>query len=203
MHLQETLDRPIKVVIDTSLFVNPEVRYRFGENPTEAFSSFLQDAKRLKTVQFYMPPLVFEELQHFIEIDRINTEDLFAIVRKSPKRHELMCPAHLLYEYIEEMRDRVNKGLRIAEKAVRETTSGKIDEIIQDLRRKYRDALREGIIDSREDVDMLLLAMELDAFLISADKGLVKWADRLGIRWIFSGEFADFMNHVMEQSLSQ
>ncbi len=188
----------LKAVIDTSLFVNPEVRYRFGENPTEAFRSFLKDALRIKKVKFYMPPLVFEELMHFVEIEKIDREDLFAIVMKSPKRHELRCPAFLLYDYIEEMRERVNKGLRVAEKAVRDVNGTRVDEVIQDLRRKYRDALREGIIDSREDVDMLLLAMELDAYLISADKGLVKWADKLGIKWIFSGDFADFMNYVIE-----
>lgn len=187
----------VRAVVDTSLFVNPEVRYRFGQNPTEAFKAFLKDASRLKAVEFYMPPLVFEELLNFIELDKIERQDLFVLIRKPPKRHQLLCPANLLYEYIEEMRDRVNKGLRIAEKAVRQTQNTNVDEIIQDLRRKYRDALREGIIDSREDVDMLLLAMELEAYMISADKGLIKWADKLGIRWIFSGDFAVFMEYLL------
>ncbi|MCX8026853.1 MAG: RNA ligase partner protein [Thermodesulfovibrionales bacterium] len=182
-----------KVVIDTSLFVNPDVRYGFGKTPTDAFRSFLNDIKALPHIEFYMPPSVFEELKNFLDLNNIASEDIIYLIQKSPKRHELMCPAYLLYELIEEMRDRVNKGLRIAEKSVRSVEHQKVDEIIQDLRRKYRDALREGIIDSKEDVDLLLLAMELDAFLITADKGLSKWADKLGIKWLFCQSFIDFM----------
>ncbi|MCX8068934.1 MAG: RNA ligase partner protein [Thermodesulfovibrionales bacterium] len=183
-----------KAVLDTSLFVNPDVRYRLGENPTIALKSFLEDAMKMKDMEFYMPPSVFDELQNFIEIDKIPSEYLLAIIQKSPKRYELTCPALFLYELIDEIRDRVNKGLRIAEKAVRDTPIYKIDEVIQDLRRKYRDALREGIIDSKEDVDLLLLALELDSYLITADKGLIKWADKLGIKWLFSERFIDLMN---------
>ena len=91
------------------------------------------------------------------------------------------------------MRERVNKGLRIAEKAVRGAEKRKADEIIQDLRRKYREALREGIIDSKEDVDLLLLAMELDALLITADQGLIRWAEKLGIQWLFPEKFKDYL----------
>ena len=68
-----------------------------------------------------------------------------------------------------------------------------LDEIIQDLRRKYREALREGIIDSKEDVDLLLLAMELDALLVTADQGLIKWAEKLGIKWLFPEKFKDYL----------
>lgn len=182
-----------KVVVDTSLFVNPDVRYGFGKTPTDAFKTFLNDLKILRNIEFYMPPAVFEELKYFLDFEDIPSEDITYLIQKSPKRHELKCPAYLLYELIEDMRDRVNKGLRIAEKSVRSVEHQKTDEIIQDLRRKYRDALREGIIDSKEDVDLLLLAMELDAFLITADKGLAKWADKLGIKWLFSQSFIDFI----------
>lgn len=183
-----------KAVLDTSLFVNPDVRYRLGENPTEALRSFLEDAIKIKDIEFYMPPSVFDELQNFIETEKIPPEYNLALIKKSPKRYELSCPALFLYELIDEIRDRVNKGLRIAEKAVRDTSNNKTDEIIQDLRRKYRDALREGIIDSKEDVDLLLLALEMDGYLITADKGLIKWADKLGIKWLFSQQFIDLMN---------
>ncbi|HIJ60060.1 MAG TPA: RNA ligase partner protein [Nitrospirae bacterium] len=183
-----------KAVIDTSLFVNPDVRYRLGENPTEAFKSFLEDAIQRKSIEFYMPPSVFEELKNFIDLEKIPSEYLLAFIKKAPKKYELSCPALFIYELIDEIRDRVNKGLRIAEKAVRDSSINKTEEVIQDLRRKYRDALREGIIDSKEDVDLLLLALELDAYLITADKGLIKWADKLGIKWLFSKEFIDFIN---------
>ncbi len=184
---------PRRVVLDTSLFVNPDVRTNLGNTPAEALETFLFLAAQIHILEFYMPPSIFEELLHFVEKDRIPGDLLVILHQKPPKRHELKVPAVLLYELIEDMRERVNKGLRIAEKAVRSAEKKKPEELIQDLRRKYREALREGIIDSKEDVDLLLLAMELDALLISADQGLIQWAEKLGIRWLFPDKFKDYL----------
>ena len=191
---------PHKVVLDTSLFVNPDVRQSLGETPTEAFEAFLFLAAQIHILEFYMPPSIFEELLHFIERDKISEDLLLILHQKPPKKHELRCPAFLLYELIEDIRERVNKGLRIAEKAVRSLEKKTPDEIIQDLRRKYREALREGIIDSKEDVDLLLLAMELDALLVTADQGLIKWAEKLGIKWLFPEKFKDYLLVAIKRS---
>ncbi|HWR58341.1 MAG TPA: RNA ligase partner protein [Thermodesulfovibrionales bacterium] len=182
-----------KVVLDTSLFVNPDVRASLGDTPTEALETFLFLAAQIHILEFYMPPSIFGELLNFVEKDKISGDLLVILHQKPPRKHELKCPAFLLYELIEDIRERVNKGLRIAEKAVRSAEKKKPDEIIQDLRKKYRDALREGIIDSKEDVDLLLLAMELDALLITADQGLILWAEKLGIRWLFPEKFKDYL----------
>jgi RNA ligase partner protein len=184
---------PLKVVLDTSLFVNPDVRTSLGNSPTESLETFLFLAAQIHILEFYMPPSAFEELLHFVEKDKIPADLLIILHQKPPKKHELTCPAFLLYELIEDIRERVNKGLRVAEKAVRSAEKKKADEVIQDLRRKYREALREGIIDSKEDVDLLLLAMELDALLITADHGLIKWAEKLGIKWLFPEKFKDYL----------
>lgn len=184
---------PLKVVLDTSLFVNPDVRASLGNTPTEALETFLFLAAQIYILEFYMPPSIFEELLHFVEKEKIPGDLLVILHQKPPKKHELKCPAFLLYELIDDIRERVNKGLRIAEKAVRSAEKKKADEIIQDLRRKYRDALREGIIDSKEDVDLLLLAMELDALLITADQGLTRWAEKLGIKWLFPDKFKEYL----------
>lgn len=182
-----------KVVLDTSLFVNPDVRASLGDTPTEALETFLFLAAQIHILEFYMPPSIFEELLNFVQKDKIPGDLLVVLHQKPPKKHELKCPAFLLYELIEDIRERVNKGLRIAEKAVRSAEKKKPEEIIQDLRRKYRDALREGIIDSKEDVDLLLLAMELDALLITADQGLITWAEKLGVKWLFPEKFKDYL----------
>ncbi len=182
-----------KVVLDTSLFVNPDVRSSFGTNPTEAFETFLFLSAQIHILEFYMPPSIFLELMHFVDREKIPAELLLVLHQKPPKMHELRTPAFLLYELIEDIRERVNKGLRIAEKAVRDVVKKKPEEIIQELRRKYREALREGIIDSKEDVDLLLLAMELDALLVTADHGLIKWAEKLGIKWLFPEKFKDYL----------
>ncbi len=184
---------PLKVVLDTSLFVNPDVRTDLGETPTQALETFLFLAAQIHILEFYMPPSIFEELLHFVDRKKIPGDLLVILHQKPPKKHELKTPAFLLYELIEDIRERINKGLRVAEKAVRSTEKMKVEEIIQDLRRKYREALREGIIDSKEDVDLLLLALELDALLITADQGLIKWAEKLGIRWLFPEKFKDYL----------
>jgi RNA ligase partner protein len=189
-----------KVVLDTSLFVNPDVRTSLGRNPTEALETFLFMAAQIHILEFYMPPSTFQELLNFIEKEKITGDMLLFLRQKPPKKHELKCPAFLLYELIEDMRDRVNRGLRVAESAVRSTEKKKIDEVIQDMRKKYREALREGIIDSKEDVDLLLLAMELDALLVTADQGLIKWAEKLGIRWLIPEKFGEYLAGAVKRS---
>lgn len=189
-----------RVVLDTSLFVNPDVRLSLGRTPSEALETFLFLAGQIHILEFYMPPSVFKELLNFVDREKIPGDLLVVLHQKPPKRYELKCPATLLYDFVEEMRDRVNRGLRIAEGAVRSAEKKKADEIIQDLRRKYRDALREGIIDSKEDVDLLLLALELDAMLITADQGLITWAGKLGIPWLFPEKFKDYLTGAVRRS---
>ena len=182
-----------RVVLDTSLFVNPDVRHDFGDSPTEAIKGFLVIAEQIPSLEFYMPSSIFRELLNFVDQRNIPGRLLAILHQKSPSKHELTCPAFLLYELIEDIRDRINKGLRIAEKAVR--NAGKLDEreIIQGMRKNYRVALREGIIDSKEDVDLILLAKELDALLVTVDHGAITWAEKLGIRWLLPNRFKDYL----------
>ena len=56
----------LKVVLDTSLFVNPDVRMSLGSTPTEALETFLFLAAQIHVLEFYMPPSIFEELLHFV-----------------------------------------------------------------------------------------------------------------------------------------
>lgn len=182
-----------KVVLDTSLFVNPEVRHDFGGSPTEALNGFLALAEKIPALEFYMPSSILEELLNFVDIQKVSGNFTALIRQKSPSKHELNSPALLLYEFVEEMRDRVNKGMRIAEKAVRNKDGSPEREVIQSMRKNYRDALREGILDSKEDVDLIFLAKELDALLVTVDHGAVKWAEKLGVRWLLPTEFKNYL----------
>jgi len=189
-----------KIVLDTSLFVNPDVRESLGRNPTEALEVFLKLITMIPDMEFYMPPSVFSELMNFIEQEKLPNELLVHLIQKPPRLYELSTPAFFLYELIEDIRERVNKGLRVAEKAVRSAQIKKVDEVIQELRRKYREALREGIIDSKEDVDLILLARELDALLVTADKGAIKWAEKLGIKWLVPEKFREYIETIIKKS---
>lgn len=172
-----------KIVLDTSLFVNPEVKDNFGKKPTSAFCNFLKLAKEVKNIDFYMPPSIFDELMNFVDKDKIPAKLLLLIHKKPPRKYELKVPAFFLYELVEDMRKRVDKGLRIAEKGAREgLEDNKDNEAIKRLRHNYRVALRVGTIDSKEDIDLILLAKELDASLVTIDNGVIVWAHKLGIK---------------------
>ncbi len=194
--MKHVKQRKDKVVLDTSLFVNPEIRNDFGDSPTEAIKGFIALAEQIPALEFYMPSSIFNELMNFVDRRKVPGRMLAIINQKSPSKHEMDCPAIFLYDLIEDIRDRVNKGLRIAEKAVR--GAGKTDEsdereLIKKMRKSYREALREGIIDSKEDVDLILLAKELDALLVTVDHGAIKWAEKLGIRWLLPDKFREYL----------
>jgi len=119
--------------------------------------------------------------------------DFEALVRiRSPRKYNLQIPANIVYEFIDEVRKRIDRGLRIAEEHAKLGHQGSTDSdvgpVITRLRERYRETLRQGIIDSREDMDVLLLAYELDGILVAADEGLRTWADKVGVK-IISGDY--------------
>lgn len=185
-------------VIDTSIFTNPDVYIIFGRTPTTALKNFLKLTTKLEGPIFYMPPSIYEELMNFVDIDKIPKDLQVRIFQKPPKMYEMNVPAFLLYELIEDVRHRIDKGLRVAEQAVREVITDNEPDTINNLRRKYRSALREGIIDSKEDVDLILLARELDGILVTADKGIMTWADKLGIRYVESRNLRGIINSLIK-----
>jgi len=185
-------------VIDTSIFTNPDVYIIFGRTPTTALKNFLKLITKLEGPNFYMPPSIYDELMNFVDIDKIPKDLQVKIFQKPPKKYEMNVPAFLLYELIEDVRHRIDKGLRVAEQAVREVINVNEPDTITNLRRKYRSALREGIIDSKEDVDLILLARELDGILVTADKGIITWADKLGIRYVESRNLRGIINSLIK-----
>jgi len=145
------------------------------------------------------------------------------LVKKSPDRYQVKVPAKIFYEYVDYMRSRINKGMNISEEAVWESVSKCIslsregtdlsamkDEIeretvggiVRKFREKYRAALRYCILDSAPDIDVLLLAKELDAAVVSQDLGIQRWAEQLGLRFMESRSFPimikEYMNALPE-----
>jgi hypothetical protein len=192
------MKKSVKIILDTSIFVNPDSRKFFGQTPENALKNFLEKLEKQNDIFCYMPPSVYEELLKFME-NKPSLGETLLIQKKPPASYETPIPSIFLYEFIEEFRARINKGLRIAEKYARQelkTTPPKErteEEIIKRLREEYRMALREGIIDSKEDFDLLLLARELGSFLATSDQGLVKWAQKLGIPCLSAGELKELL----------
>ena len=210
-------EEPLKqrFVVDTSEVLTEEIR-RDDEDLEAAldrFVSLIADAKLELGISCYMPPSIQEELFRMLEdrnVDpalqsRLNTW----IIRKNPAHYEVMIPAEVVYEFVQEMSDRVDRGLRVSERAVRDAQEVEdrnlaedeyrtpTDEVISDLRDKYRRALRQGILDSREDFDLLVLARELEAGVVTEDTGIINWAEEFGLRYLRGREFPPLLEEYL------
>jgi RNA ligase partner protein len=186
-----------RFVLDTSLFTNPDTYQQFGGDSLAAIGEFLRLAAPARA-EFYMPTSVYDELRKMKDLDGLAPEFERLVRLRSPRKFQLQIPAEILYEFIDEVRARMDRGLRIAEEYARpvqvELDDAEAGRVITRLRDRYREALRRGILDSREDVDVLLLAYELDGVLLSSDQGLRKWADKVGVKIISP----QHLRHVME-----
>ncbi len=172
------------VVVDTSVFVNPDTRRLLGTSVDEAVQRFLHLARR-HHLHVYVPVSIFREMEHFISRPVLDALRAQAIVR-GPDLFTLTVPAAVLHFFIRDMRQRIDRGLRVAEQAARAESS---DETIRRLREKYREVVRSGIVDSVEDLDVVLLAKEVGAAILTADEGIRNMAHVLGLEVLSLPEF--------------
>lgn len=193
-------DKPLeRVVLDTSIFTNPSVASAFGESAACALTRFITLARQVEQrMEFYMPPSVLGELCHFMDAEQMPGDLELVIKLRAPRRFDISVPGVFLYELIEDIRHRIDRGLRVAEKAVREVQPTSVDKTIRWLRDRYRDALRTGLLDSSEDLDVILLAVELDGAVASADRGLMQWAEKGGLRLIPPERLRSILDHLIE-----
>lgn len=184
----------LAIVLDTNIFVNPDSYRFFGLNPDSALVNFLTRLKEKSRVFCYIPPSVYEELTKFLE-KKIPSSLSVLLKKQPPASYQTQLPALFIYEFIEEIRQRINKGLRVAEKFTRKALKEKDEpELIKALREEHRLAMREGMLDSKEDFDLLLLAKELGAYLATTDQGLIIWAKKLGISCLNPEELNALIN---------
>jgi RNA ligase partner protein len=211
------VDRPLRqrFVLDTSLFLTPEIRSE-GEDLEAACSDLLEliaEAKLVHNISCYMPPSIERELTAMLE-DRDVDEEILTkldtwVITKAPAHHEVMIPADHVYKFVDEMSERVDRGLRVSEKAVRKAEESRaetveehdhmteVDKVISELRDEYRDTLRQGVLDSREDFDLLILAKELDAGIVTEDQGIINWAEDFGLRYLKGRSFPSLLDEYL------
>ncbi|WP_135854144.1 RNA ligase partner protein [Halorussus salinus] len=205
-----------RFVLDTSVFFADEIR-RDDEEREEAVLRLLDliaEAKLSLNISCYIPPSVYDELTGMLR-DRGVSDEVFSklntwVIKKHPARFEVMIPAEIVFEFIDEMSDRVNRGLRVSEEAVREAQAldgepldgqeymTDVDQLVSDLREKYRKALRQGVLDSHEDFDLLVLARELDAGVVTEDVGIVSWAEDFGLRYLRGRDFPSLLAEYLD-----
>jgi RNA ligase partner protein len=185
-----------KFVIDTSLFVNPHARAKLGKDPSSAIMGFVKLMSN-SDADVYMPPSIYKELSNFAKKEAMESLDL-VIKKRAPNTYSLHLPAAVFYDFIDDVRARINKGLRLAEEFAKDNRPDN-DAKLSKLRDKYRDMMRTGIIDSKEDFELVILAKELDATLVSSDEGAIKFANQIGCGWLSAEKFYPLLKNLKKR----
>lgn len=191
-------------ILDTNLFFNLQADTALGDTPQLIFEAVTDYAARLRKVdqaQFYMPPKIVDELMTFVSGDESYIKNFLAEVTiKAPQKSEMKFSADVFYDIVEDIRHRSYRGLQVAEEelgvAVQSMSSqspnmSKIDyqkaigAHIAKLRERYRTATRVKFLDSVADLDIIVLAKELEGTVVSADEGVIQWARKFGVREVF------------------
>lgn len=188
-------------ILDANLFFNMQAGLDLGQTTKDVIvnvTTYAQKLKKNKAADFFMPPRVVDEFLSFFdeEKEEFLKDFLSTIIVKSPSTAELNFPAGLFYKLVDDIRQRSYRGLRIGEEEIeaagRLMLGGgnlnardfqiKIGAVVKKYRERYRQATRLGFLDSVADLDLIVLARELDGFLISADEGVLNWGRLFGIK---------------------
>ncbi len=190
-----------RFVLDTNLFFNMEPGLGLGKKTEDVIvkaTKAIKALKKEKKIEVLMPPKVVDELMSFFD-DKNQSflKDFLAVVTvKSPHVSTVEFPASVFYNLVSDIRDRSYRGLTIAEEEVKR--AGKelqgsssdskqdfekaIGRHVKNLRDRYRQATRTGFLDSVADLDLIVLAKEQDAYLVSTDEGVIKWGRVFGVK---------------------
>lgn len=201
-------EKSMVFVLDTSLFTDSrlrEVLYATDLNEAlDKLSRLLEQARIFIGSVFYTTPTVQTELRRILLSSGVSVEVVSRIetwiAPKSPDKFSLQIPSIVMWEYIMEMRRRYVKALKISEDFVKKCYGERVDlgKTIHELREKFRETIRKGIIDSPEDFDILLLAFELKAVIVTNDEGLKKTSRTLGIITLDSIAFIESLKRLLE-----
>ncbi len=172
----------MKIVLDTSFFTNPDSYKYWGKGVSEAIVNFVNAVNQQNKDEFYLSPSALEELKSFFDDQPHPVLSVLeaSVAIRSPYIEKIMIPARFFYQLVLDIRQRSYKGLRLAETLLRQQPKD-TEKAIGRLRKSYREALRSGFLDSQTDLDLLFLAYQLQAALVTADEGLKDWATRFGI----------------------
>jgi RNA ligase partner protein len=217
-----------RFVLDTSALTDAQTRELEGGTLDIAMGGILDiiaEGRLNLGISCYIPyPSVYMELREFAKNNGCGEDTLAKmdtwLVKKTPDRYEVKIPSKIFYDYVDFMRGRINKGMNVAEDAIWESATGCLfrntkaktrDDIEPDIERnviggvissfrdKYRNALRYGILDSAPDIDVLLLAKELDAAVVASDMGIQKWAEQLGLRFVEAKSFPSMIKEYLKR----
>lgn len=203
-------------VLDTNLFFNMEAGLDLGSTTEAVVGAITKAAKNCKKNQeaiFYTPPRIVEEFLSFFEKkDQQFIRDFLAsITVQSPQIHRDQIPASVFYTLIDDIRTRSYRGLSVGEENIKQAgkllnTNPQTDKkgfeltigpVVKNFRERYRQATRYGFLDSVADLDLIMLARELDAHVVTADEGVLRWGRLMGMKEISLPVFGDLIKKAM------
>jgi uncharacterized protein len=188
-------------ILDTNLFFNMEAGLNLGQKTEEVVKNLTTAAKKLqesKEATFLLPPRVVDEFLSFFEDkEQPFLKEFLAVVSiQSPSFNEMTVPASVVYQLVEDIRNRSYRGMTVAEEEIQNAgreMMGKPDlskmefqqtvgKAVKGFRDRYRQATRFGFLDSLADLDLIMLAKETSGNLVTTDEGVVKWGRVFGIK---------------------
>lgn len=189
-----------KIALDTNIFFNMEADLGLGDSTLEISKNIKKALQKYEkgSISIITTPGVASEIKSFFdnEKDESLQNILGFLTIQSPSVSDIKISASIFEKIIEDYRERSYRAMKVAEEemlsiassfmgkeALRQKefqmTSGKF---ISNFRDRYRNATRTGTIDSVADFELLLLAKEQDAPIVTTDKGLLYWGRIIGIQ---------------------
>ena len=199
-----------KYVIDTNLLFNMEGNMGLGEKTEEIVKALTRVFQKIAAnVKIYMPPSIKAEIESFFDDpSQVFLQDFFSSVTiKSPNLSEIMVASSVMGKFIDECRTRAYRGMNVAGENItkaatefmgKETLPRKefqiaVGAIVKSFRERYRNATRTNFIDSSGDFELIMLAREQDAYLVSTDEGVIRWGRQFGVKEMTSVVFGKKM----------
>ena len=189
-----------KFVLDTSVFFNIEESGSLGKTTRRIIESLTKkiiDFKKQEKAAFYLPPRVVDELRSFFEKEEDFVKKFLAnVIIQSPDYGKININGEVFLKLIVDVRGRSYRGLTIGEEELKNMArlvNGRlfknkiefektIGPVIKKFRERYRHATRFGFLDSPADLDLIMLAKEIDGFLVSVDEGVINWGRIFGVK---------------------
>lgn len=205
-----------RFVLDANLFFNMEAGLELGKKTGEVIDNITNYAQKLKNkAGFFMPPSAIKEFLSFFENKNqpVIKRFLSTIIIRSPNKNQLKFPAPVFYQLIDDIRKRSYQGLNLGEEEIekagqlmmrekkldKKEFQIKIGVVIKNFRQRYRQAARAGFLDSVTDLDLIVLAKEIDGFLVSTDEGVINWGRSFGVKEVMPPAFRLRLDSLLHQ----
>ncbi len=199
-----------KYVLDTNLFFNMESGLDIGQKTEEVVVILTRAMKKLRSdgrADFFVPPRIVDEFLSFFEDknQQFIKEFLAVLTVQSPTMHSAPVSASIVSQLVDEARARNYRGQTIAEEEIMSAAKQslasldkkafqiQLGPVIKKFRDRYRQATRFGFLDSVADLELIILAKEVDGCLVSADEGVLRWGRTFGVKEMQAAVFGKKM----------